>query len=171
MELTEEVISRLENLISNGKGGYVGSFSDEKDFNAFVITGPHPGTIDSFIGRVVQVRQEAGAYGSDTVFIRHINDVLMTHENQWFFYVHPDYIKEAEDLFKDTINDKPKETYTINGKNRRKGFIIPSKVKAGQSTPMRDIKNSLANKLSEFVGNQNTPETREEIKKEITKIL
>lgn len=66
-----------------------------------------------------------------------------------FFYIVPDSFKQRLDnIF--CILDTKNKTYSLNGKQKRKGFIIKSKVKAGQSTPMRDIKNSIENIFSDL---------------------
>ena len=58
------------------------------------------------------------------------------------------YLQYLDECFKDVDMDNATECeYTIGEKLPEKGFIIPSKIKDGESTPMRDIKNAINNKL------------------------
>lgn len=41
--------------------------------------------------------------------------------------------------------------YTLQGKYPEKGFIVESSVPDGESTPMRDIKNAIFDKLDEIL--------------------
>lgn len=132
-------------------GGRILSWKDS-DFNSYVITGPQagrPNTPDVLIGRVVQVRLESGQFGSETVFLRHINS-FTTHENQAYFRI-PERFKEyLDDRFKDTELDKPNIEYTMNGEDPKTGFIIPSPVPEGESTPMRDVTASIKRSISKM---------------------
>lgn len=123
----------------------------ESDFGKYVITWlgpPH----NYMVGRLVQVRLEAGEFGSDMVLLRQYDNVLMRHENQSFYRVHEKYHNELDELFKDTDQDSTEITYTIaKGELPETGFIISSKIKDGESTPMRDIKKSLYNKIGELI--------------------
>jgi hypothetical protein len=123
--------------------------------NKYVITGFLSGkenTTNNRVGRVVQVRLEAGDYGSDCVLLRHKDNLLVPHTNQCFWLI-PDRFKDyLDEIFKDAQSDKPDEyTYTLQEKEPKKGFIIKSPFKRGESTPMRDIKKAIANKLEEIL--------------------
>lgn len=123
---------------------------DESDFNKFIIVGFQPFLpIKSMIGRLVQVREEWGCFGSNQVFIREIDGKLQCHENQWFYKVPESFLPRLVEIFKDCQLDKKNTTYSLCGKQKRKGFIIKSKVKEGESTLMRDVKQAIINKISE----------------------
>ncbi len=116
--------------------------SDE--FNSFIAVGFLPGApIEKLIGRVVQVREESGLFGSNQIFIRCCNGELQCHENQWFYKVPESFIPKLTEIFKEVEIDPIGKTYSIQEKYKRKGFIIPSKIKKGQTTPMREIKKSI----------------------------
>lgn len=125
--------------------------------NVYVITGSQQGgsTIDQRVGRVAQVRLEAGDFGSDKVFLRHCDDSLVHHNNQSFWLI-PDKFKSYLDkCFKDSfLDDSDKYDYTIGGKESEKGFIIKSKIKDGKTTPMRNINNAIKRSLSNLMEDQ-----------------
>lgn len=127
----------LGKLINDWKPEYKG---------AYIITGLQQGenTMLERIGKVVQVRKESGVYGSDTVLIRHSNDVLSEHQNQSYFLIPNDFHDYLDLHFKDTYSDdSDKNEYSINGEKIEKGFIIPSRIPETESTPMRDVKSAL----------------------------
>ncbi len=49
------------------------------------------------------------------------------------------------------LEDPIHNEYTIGDKFGEIGFIIPSKIKDGESTPMRDIKEALTDKIEEVL--------------------
>ena len=122
--------------------------------NKYVITGVQMGCkgFDNRIGRVAQVRLEAGDYGSDNVLLRHCDNNLQQHTNQCFWLI-PDKFKVYLDkCFKDAhIDDSDNFEYTLfDGEFAEKGFIVPSPIKKGETTPMRDIKNAIKKRLTEL---------------------
>lgn len=122
--------------------------------NKYVITGMQQGgaTIERRIGRVAQVRIEAGDFGSDNVLLRHCDDVLQQHTNQSFWLIPYKFKSYLDELFKDAyLDDSDKEEYTLNKESPEIGFIIASKVKEGESTPMRDIKAAINSKIGEIL--------------------
>ncbi len=143
----------MEHII-NDKGKLINSFT-ENDFGKYVITGIQAGNqpMVKYLGRLIQVRLEAGDFGSDTVFLRHPDASLGTHANQCFFRVKEKYYKELDGIYTNMFDvddaDNPYEfEYTIAGEFPEKGFIVPSKVKEGETTPMRDIKGKIMNQLN-----------------------
>ncbi len=135
-------------------GEYISEWKPEYK-NAYVITGMIQGLeciAENRIGRVAQVRLEAGAYGSDCVLLRHANNALRNHENQSFWLI-PDKFKEyLGEFFKDVyMDDSDKYVYSLQKKKPAKGFIVPSKIKKGGSTPMRDIKSRIISKIEEKI--------------------
>lgn len=120
--------------------------------NRYVITGLQQGgaSVNQRIGRVAQVRLESGYFGSDNVLLRHCNNELTQHTNQSFWLIPEKYTEYLDECFKDAfLDDSDTQEYTLQGQQPEKGFIIPSKVKEGESTPMRDIKAALSTKLGE----------------------
>jgi hypothetical protein len=125
----------------------------KEHFNSFVITGLIDGDNSPLfrIGRVVQVRLEAGEYGSDLVLLRRYDGILTPHENQSFYLIKPEYLESVKDLFSEIELDEPNLEYTLRKEFPETGFIIPSKIKEGESTPMRNIKNALYNEINKYV--------------------
>mgnify|MGYP003440473607 FL=1 len=127
--------------------------------NKYVITGFIAGKeniADNRVGRVAQVRLEAGDFGSDCVLLRHKDDTLIPHVNQSFWLI-PDKFKDyLDNIFTDVyLDDSDKYFYTLGGKKSKKGFIVKSPIKKNQSTPMRDIKNAISVKLNDIIINDN----------------
>ena len=124
----------------------------ENDFNCYLLVGFQPTLpLEEMIGRVVQVRKETGCFGSDQVFLREYDGGLQEHENQWFYRIPDIYHTRLDKLFKRP--EKIGLTYSLSGKHKRKGFIIKSEVKEGESTPMRDIKAAIKGKIAEIINN------------------
>jgi hypothetical protein len=122
-----------------------------QDFGKYVLTWLGPPE-KYMVGRLVQVRLEAGAFGSDLVLLRHFDDVLMRHENQNFHYI-PDLFKDDLDkLFESVCQDSVDIEYTIGeGISPKTGFIIPSEVPDGDSTPMRDVIAACKNEIAKLI--------------------
>jgi len=121
----------------------------ESDFGRYVLTwlGPQE---KYMIGKLVQIRLEAGCFGSDCVFLRHFDNLLMMHENQSFYEIDKKYIKELDILFSSVNEDTVDAEYTIKNENGKRGFIIKSEIGENE-TPMRNIKNALYNKIGELI--------------------
>lgn len=125
---------------------------DESDFNKYIVVGFQPSLpTKSMIGRLVQVREEWGCFGSNQIFIREFDGQLQCHENQWFYKVPDSFKPRLDEIFKDGFLDTKNIVYSLRGKQKRKGFIIKSKVKKGESTPMRDIKVAINHELSKLL--------------------
>ncbi len=124
---------------------------NESDFNKYIVVGFQPSlSTKSMIGRLVQVREEWGCFGSNQIFIREFDGQLQCHENQWFYKVPDSFKTRLDEIFKDGFWDTENITYSLRNKQKRRGFIIKSKVKEGKSTPMRDVKIAITNKLSKL---------------------
>lgn len=133
-------------------GEYITEWKPEYE-NKYVITGQQQGFpgLERRIGRVAQVRLEAGEFGSDNVLLRHVDNVLMQHHNQSFWLIPDKFKSYLDECFKDVDMDNATECeYTIGEKLPEKGFIIQFKIKDGESTPMRDIKNAINDKLKDL---------------------
>ena len=94
-----------------------------------VMPTPFQYDLDVFIGYVVQIRKNAGSFGSDKILFRTSNGNLMTWENQSFLILPPSEVLLIKDIFQELINDekeyiKEDGTYTIEGKDPKKGFIV-----------------------------------------------
>lgn len=123
--------------------------------NKYVTTGLIAGKeniANNRVGRVAQVRLEAGDFGSDCVLLRHKDGSLVPHENQSFWLI-PDKFKDyLDEIFKDVyLDDSDKYAYTLQGAKSENGFIIKSHLKDNESSPMRDIKEAISNKLNEIL--------------------
>lgn len=122
--------------------------------NVYVITGWQQGgsTIDTRVGKVVQVRLESGEFGSDNVLLRHVDDSLVQHSNQCFWLIPTKFKNYLDECFKDVyLDDSDIFEYTLGGKDEAQGFIIKSPVKEGENTPMRDVKNAIYEKIAEII--------------------
>jgi len=85
------------------------------EFNDSVIVAFCPGTVEERSGRLVQVRQGIGAFGSNLYFIRHKNGSLGTFENSM--------LKAFNGDLPDPI-DAPNTEYTIQLHYPETGFVI-----------------------------------------------
>lgn len=133
-------------------GEMIHNWTDEHK-NKYVVTGLQQGgsTFDNRIGRVAQVRIEAGDFGSDNVLLRHCDGVLQQHTNQSFWLIPDEFTEYLNKCFEGVyLDDSDKYDYTLNEGSPERGFIISSKVKEGESTPMREIKSAIHRKLSEL---------------------
>lgn len=141
----EEIYKEVQSMIQSMKLPMVRDFV-ESDFNKYIIVGFQPFLpTKSMIGRVVQVREEWGCFGSNQVFIREFDGNLQCHENQWFYKVPDSFIKDLDEIFDEY--DVKNRTYSLKGKQKRKGFIIKSKVKEGETTPMREVRSEIMKHL------------------------
>lgn len=144
-------IKKLLTEVVNDTGTMIRNFTNE-DHGKYLVTGPQAGgqPIDNYVGKIVQVRKEAGAWGSDIVFLRHHN-TLCTHENQFFFLVKEKYFSKLDELFKNTKKDEIGDSYTFAGNPiEETGFIIPSKIKDGETTPLREVRKNIIDALGKL---------------------
>jgi len=123
--------------------------------NKYVITGMQQGGagVDMRIGRVVQVRLEAGDFGSDNILLRHCNDKLQQHTNQSFWLIPDKFTAYLDDCFEGVcLDDSDEYEYSLGqGKSPYKGFIKLSEINENESSPMRDVKKAIYNKLLKMV--------------------
>jgi hypothetical protein len=100
---------------------------DELGYKALVITGLIMGEKEQRFGRVIQVRKESGAFGSDTVLLRECDGKLQSYHNMGFFSVADEFLTMYERAMKEVDEknlDKEGDSYTIEGKNEATGFIV-----------------------------------------------
>jgi hypothetical protein len=123
--------------------------------NRYVITGFISGKeniANNRVGKVVQVRIDAGDYGSDCVLIRHKDDNLVPHENQSFWLIPNKFKDYLDEIFKDVSEDDSDQySYTLQGTRSERGFIIKSSLGDDEPSPMRDIKKAISDKLGEIL--------------------
>jgi hypothetical protein len=103
------------------------SNSEEFGYGTIVISGPIQGRKNLEFGRLIQVRKQSGAYGSDTVLIRQSDSKLYSYHNMGFFSVKPEYQEMYEEAMKysdDQKIDNIGDTYDIQGVNPASGFVV-----------------------------------------------
>ena len=110
---------------------YGGIIEDWEDIymNRYVITGPQMGIgedYDRLVGRVVQVRLDAGQYGSHNVLLRHRDNILMQHMVQEFQLIPEKFTPYLDECFVDVYLDHSgdDDVYNLNGEDPKRGFII-----------------------------------------------
>lgn len=98
-----------------------------------LIAGPH--TVADRVGFCVQIRQEAGAYGSDLFFLRLCDGRLITHENQAFWAVGEEDSKTLDACFASTPGQEDyAHGYSIGGRHLRKGYLVAPSRKPRRQT-------------------------------------
>ena len=102
------------------------------------------------VGKIVQVRLEAGEWGSDIVLLRNYDGSLTRHENNSFYLIPKRYHKKLDELFKDVGEESYSQPFTLGSEYPETGFLIQSKIPEGESTPMRNVKASLYQKIDEY---------------------
>jgi hypothetical protein len=142
--------------IANDPGEMIHNF-DESHRNVFICTGyqmrhAKAKGFERYVGRLEQVRLEHGQFGSDLVFILHHDGVTWTHENQSFYLVKKKYIPELSEMYKDFDVVPDTEAWTSKGENPEYGFIIPSKIPEGETTPLREVKSDIYKTLDDIFG-------------------
>lgn len=77
------------------------------------------------LGSVCQVRIGAGLFGTDIVFLKHLNGDLVPHENQYFFNIPEELREEVEEMFASIPKlSGDNVSFTIQGERKETGFII-----------------------------------------------
>lgn len=157
-EKLKKEIAELYKSILSDKGGYKDSFT-EKDFGMYLIPcfAKMLVPLDQSVCRVVQVREEIGAFGSDLVFVRCVDGTLMPWENQSFFKVKEKYIEQLNIFFADVNEwDDTDEGKALgynypDNKENVVGFIIPSPHGDDYISPTKAIKGAICDKLMDIV--------------------
>lgn len=112
--------------------------------------------VDRQIGRLVQIREEAGAFGSDLFFIRNVEGTLSAWENTHFYMVKDKYTKAIMDIYQkyDNIQSDDSEEgralgYRAYGEDEYvKGFLIPSSREDGYIAPIKAVRGAILDKLN-----------------------
>lgn len=98
---------------------------DQSFKNAYVHTSAIAGNLNGVFGRLVQVREYDGAFGSHTFLIRESDGSLSSHHNQSLCIIDKVHHDELNELFKDVyLDDADQHEYSIDGENVAKGFIV-----------------------------------------------
>jgi hypothetical protein len=97
--------------------------SKEFEFLDYVVTGPHGGSANRYLGRVVQIRKN-GKFG-EIVFLRHPDGTLTPHENNCFWKVPELLLEFMPDIFKECrVEDSTDAAYCGLDQVGKTGFII-----------------------------------------------
>ena len=113
--------------------------------------------IERQICRVVQIRKEIGEFGSDKLFVRHLDHSLFVWENQHFYKVKEKYVSQIETIYNyhDAIvvdDDKPDIGYRdVGAKDFVIGFIIPSPYPTDYVTPMKSLHTQIKNEIQKII--------------------
>lgn len=150
-------IEKLYTEILSNKGNHKHSFN-ENDFGKYLIPcfAEMLVPLKHSVCRVVQVRKEIGAFGSDLVFVRCQDGTLMPWENQSFFEVRSEYTQDLNNLFAEVNTwDDSEEGKDLgynypDNKTNVAGFIIPSPYPADHTTPMKSVKAAIYNRLDKL---------------------
>lgn len=76
------------------------------------------------VGRMVQIREKAGVWGTDIYLVRMTNGDLMRFENIAFYKLKPEFVSLYEGLFETSELDPPNMEYLLSGKFPEAGFIV-----------------------------------------------
>lgn len=102
--------------------------AEKLPYKTLVITSPLQGAnFEPQFGRIVQVRKKSGAYGSDTILLRAADGKLNSYHNCSMFSIREEFLPLYEEAMKwcDEQNiDKEGDTYSIQGENPAKGYVV-----------------------------------------------
>ena len=98
-----------------------------------VCTGPIMGQTSPVrrVGYCVQVRLQAGEFGSDMVLLRHLDRSLTPHSNQSFYALSDEQQCQAAPLFAALLEEEDlggDHTYTLGADHPKKGFMVEADV-------------------------------------------
>lgn len=158
----DEIYDLYKKILSD-KGCYKDSFRDS-DYGIYLIPcwAEILVPLERSVCRVVQVREEIGAFGSDMVFVRCSDGTLMPWENQSFFEVKEEYIPQLETIFSEVNEwDDNEEGRALgynypDNKENVVGFIIPSPHGDDYVSPTKAIKTAIFKKLDNIVNQKQT---------------
>ena len=115
--------------------------------------------VEEQICRVVQIRKEIGAFGSDFFLVRHAEGSLRAWENRRFYKVKEKYVDQIETIYNryDAIeidDDEPGKNvgYRYPGDDEFiKGFIIPSPYSEDHITPMKALHTQIKDEIQKII--------------------
>lgn len=97
-------------------------------YKSLVISSPLQGkNYEPHFGRIVQVRKNSGAYGSDTILLREADGKLQSYHNCSMFLVRDEFLPLYEEAMKwcDIQDiDKEGDIYNILGQNSATGYVV-----------------------------------------------
>jgi len=96
-------------------------------YKTLVITSPLQGENCPKFGRLIQIRKNSGAYGSDTILLRHADGSLGSFHNCTMFEINKEFLPLYEEAMKwcdENSTDKEGDTYNILGQNPATGFVV-----------------------------------------------
>lgn len=140
-------ISAIKEVVDSRDYERMVPFNHYPDPGDYVITGIQMGNLHGekgwhfYVGYVVQVRLEAGAFGSHMVLIRHPDGTLMRHDNQSYYWMDGVWLQRAKDLFPGGMTYQEHEDhskpYTLNeGNHPATGAVIQPQDWADDPAPV-----------------------------------
>lgn len=163
-QLTDIKIKEYNDLVKqiiDDHGEWFMEFTED-DFGIYAIptfAGMLGMPLMSHVVRIIQVRKEIGAFGSDLVFCRLMDWTIQPWENTSFFRVKAKYKAKLDAWFKDTIEYDDSEVGKKTGYNHPEdrtnisGFIIQSPFTDDHVTPMKSIKIAISDAIDEIINN------------------
>lgn len=98
----------------------------------FVVTGPNFQKDSARVGYCVQVRKGVGQFGSDMVFLRHVDGSLTVHENNCYLVMDDEQETLARSVFEVLPEDEEYEKgYSDCEKVHEVGFVIANSASRG----------------------------------------
>lgn len=118
---------------------------EESHVGRYVCTGLQCSQNDPiyYVGYIVQIRKDAGSFGSDIVFIRHPDGSLRTHENQCFVALSNDEEKSLRVEYPENCGpdlEDYTEAYDIGGKYPEIGKVIYPKERQDTGVKCKPVK-------------------------------
>jgi len=96
-------------------------------YKTLVITSPLQGENHPKFGRLIQIRKNSGAFGSDTILLREADGTLRAFHNCAIFEIKKEFLplyEEAMKWYDENGTDKECDTYDILGQNPATGFVV-----------------------------------------------
>ncbi|EBU5085886.1 plasmid protein [Salmonella enterica subsp. enterica] len=98
----------------------------------FVVTGPNFKDDSARVGYCVQVRKHVGQFGSDMVFLRHVNGSLTVHENNCYIVMNAEQEALARSVFDVLPEDEEYDKgYRDCEKVHEVGFVVENSASHG----------------------------------------
>lgn len=108
------------------------SHPDNPAQGQFVVTGPNFKDDSARVGYCVQVRKRVGQFGSDMVFLRHVNGSLTVHENNCYLAMDAEQEALARSVFEVLPEDEEYEHgYSDCEGIREVGFVVENSASQG----------------------------------------
>lgn len=102
--------------------------AEQIPFKSLVLTSPLQGiNHEPQFGRIVQVRKNSGAFGSDTILLRGSDGKVHSYHNCTMYLIREEVLPIYEEAMKwcDEQNfDKDGDEYSIQGQNPATGYVV-----------------------------------------------